>query len=119
MTDFGHFAERTARKHHECDVCGASIKPGARYSHGRHRWDGEWSESHRHDVCEAALQAVAFDVECRPEPGDVGDWRGWLNDIRSADDVRRAVALTTLAGADPDAMEFWRSVLEEQEATAP
>lgn len=119
MSDFSQFTDRRARKFHECDICGASVKSGSAYSHGRHLWDGRWGETHRHPVCEAALQSMDLDPWDLAWDGDAQGWRELIENIPSRGDVVSIVAAAALAGADPDALVFWRAVFADQEGNAP
>lgn len=54
--DIARTAHRTARKHHKCDECFASIEPGQKYTYVTMLYEGHWDSFHICRFCEAAAR---------------------------------------------------------------
>lgn len=114
MSDFSRFTMRVARKVRDCDVCGCAVSIGFAYSHGTHRFEGEFGETHRHVLCEDVLASILDNPYNMPHPGDMWDWRGFLDgDARRRAAAARILASATATDADVEARDWWRDVLDD------
>ena len=67
MTERLSYTDRTARKDHQCNFCGCTIKKGEKYNHGKYKFDGDFFEWKTHKRCDFIATEI-WDI-ADPEEG--------------------------------------------------